>query len=37
MHGIMRLAPRAGAGMAGMAGTIIGDFKQGWLEARFQA
>jgi hypothetical protein len=33
----MRLTPRAGAGMAGMAGTVIGDFKQGWLEARFQA
>jgi len=32
----MRLPPWAGAGMAGMAGTVIGDFKQGRLEARFQ-
>lgn len=36
MHGIMRLTAWAGAGMAGMAGAVIGDLKQGWLEARFQ-
>ena len=36
MHGIMRLAPWACAGMAGMAGAVISDFKQGRLEARFQ-
>jgi len=36
MHRIMRLPPRACAGMAGMAGAVIGDFKQGRLEARFQ-
>ena len=36
MHGIMRLPPWAGAGMARVAGAVIGDFKQGWLEARFQ-
>ena len=32
----MRLSPWACAGMAGMAGAVIGDFKQGWLEAHFQ-
>ena len=37
MHGIMRFTRRAGAGMAGMAGAVICDFKQGGLEARFQA
>lgn len=36
MHGIMRLTPRAGASMPGMAGAVIGDIKQGRLEARFQ-
>lgn len=36
MHRIMRLPPGACAGMAGMAGAVIGDFKQGRLEARFQ-
>ena len=36
VNGIMRLPPRAGAGMAGMAGAVIGDLKQGRLEARFQ-
>jgi len=36
MHRIMRLTPWAGAGMAGMAGAVISDFKQGRLEARFQ-
>jgi len=36
MHGIMRLTPGARAGVAGMAGAVIGDFKQGRLEARFQ-
>jgi len=36
MHGIMRLPPGAGAGMARMAGTVIGDIEQGRLEARFQ-
>ena len=36
MHRIMRLAPWAGAGMAGMARTIISDVEQSWLEARFQ-
>lgn len=36
MHRIMRLTPGACAGMAGMAGAIVSDFKQGWLEARFQ-
>ena len=36
MHGIMRLTAWAGAGMAGMAGAVIGDLKQGRLEARFQ-
>ena len=36
MHRIMRLPPWAGAGMAGMAGAVISNFKQGGLEARFQ-
>ena len=36
MHGIMRLPPRAGTGMAGMAGAIVSDVEQGRLEARFQ-
>jgi hypothetical protein len=36
MHGIMRLTARARASMARMAGAVIGDFKQGGLEARFQ-
>jgi len=36
MHGIMRLAPWAGAGMARVAGTVISDLKQGGLKARFQ-
>ena len=36
MHGIMCLTAWAGAGMAGMAGAVIGDLKQGRLEARFQ-
>jgi len=36
MDGIMRLPPWAGASMPGMAGAVIGDFKRGSLEARFQ-
>ncbi len=36
MHGIMRLPPWACAGMPGVAGAVIGDFKHGRLEARFQ-
>jgi len=36
MYRIMRLPSRAGAGMARVAGTVIGDFKLDWPEARFQ-
>jgi len=36
VHGIMCLPPWAGAGMPGMTGAVIGDFKPGGLEARFQ-